>query len=399
MTPIIEIFSQGEEIVSGQVADTNAAWLSQQLLNLGFEISRHNSVGDKLNDLVGLLKEIAQRADCCICSGGLGPTCDDLTAEAVAIAFDLPLEFDNEAYQHIEQYFLRRQRQMPESNTKQALLPQGAMRLDNDWGTAPGFALRYGRCWFAFVAGVPSEMRALFQHRIQPLLLQQFSVVTKPRVTLRSFGIGESEIQHCLNRLAIDDNIQLGFRTTDTHIETKLVFPTHYPLNQQQSLVHQINEALDGAVFNICGLGKPEQSLLEVVQQLLTERQQTVAMIETLSHGLLASQCWGQSWLKTSIIGINAQHFGLEEDFIDPEDVAEILRQQNQVDFGLLQYYQSSDEVVTDKNQSITLYNILSTADGIFRHQEQIGGSLQRKQNRAALSALDFLRRTLPSCL
>jgi len=398
MPPIVEIFSQGEEVVSGQVADTNAAWLSQQLLDLGFEVSRHTCVGDRLEDLVSLLKEIAQRADCCICSGGLGPTCDDLTAKAVAIAFDLPLEFDAEAYQHIEQYFHNRQRQMPESNAKQAMLPQGAIRLDNDWGTAPGFALRYGRCWFAFVAGVPSEMRALFQQRIQPLLLQQFSVTVKQRVTLRSFGLGESEIQQYLQELAIDNAVQLGFRTTDTHIETKLVFPVDYSLARQQNLVNEISQVLGEAVFNISGMGQSAQSLIEVVQQLLTERQQTLAIIETLSHGLLASQCWGQSWLKTTMIGIDTQSLGLNDDFVSPEQIAEALRQKNQTDFGLLQYYQASEAAVTDKNQSITLYNVLATADGIHRQRQQLGGSLQRKQTRAALSALDFLRRTLPSC-
>jgi molybdenum cofactor synthesis domain-containing protein len=92
MNPTLEIFSQGEEIVTGQTVDTNAAWLAQQGVICGFTVTRHTAVGDKINDLVELLQNISQRADCCICTGGLGPTSDDLTAEAVAIAFNLLLE-------------------------------------------------------------------------------------------------------------------------------------------------------------------------------------------------------------------------------------------------------------------------------------------------------------------
>ena len=95
MNPTLEIFSQGEEIVTGQTVDTNAAWLSQQAVVCGFTVTRHTAVGDKLDDLIVLLQDISQRADCCICTGGLGPTSDDLTAEAVACAFKLPLEFDD----------------------------------------------------------------------------------------------------------------------------------------------------------------------------------------------------------------------------------------------------------------------------------------------------------------
>jgi nicotinamide-nucleotide amidase len=149
MNPTLEIFSQGEEIVTGQIVDTNAAWLSQQAVACGFTVTRHTAVGDKLDDLIVLLQDISPRADCCICTGGLGPTSDDLTAEAVAYAFNLPLKFDDIAFEQISNFFAHRNKTMPESNRKQAMLPHGAERIDNEWGTAPGFSLQYGRCWFA----------------------------------------------------------------------------------------------------------------------------------------------------------------------------------------------------------------------------------------------------------
>jgi nicotinamide-nucleotide amidase len=127
MNPSLEIFSQGEEIVTGQVLDTNAVWLSQKAVVMGFNVTRHTAVGDKLADLVQSLLDISNRADCCICTGGLGPTSDDLTAEAVAKAFGLPLVFDEIAYGQIEQFFRNRNRAMPECNRKQAMLPQGSI--------------------------------------------------------------------------------------------------------------------------------------------------------------------------------------------------------------------------------------------------------------------------------
>ena len=155
----------------------------------GFTVTRHTAVGDKLEDLIALLQDIAQRADCCICTGGLGPTSDDLTAEAVALAFNMPLAFDEIAFEHISRFFANRNRTMPASNRKQAMLPQGAERIDNEWGTAPGFSLKFGRCWFAFLPGVPMEMKHLFQERILPTLSDRFSLRPGQLVTIKTLGL------------------------------------------------------------------------------------------------------------------------------------------------------------------------------------------------------------------
>ncbi|SMG62849.1 competence/damage-inducible protein CinA [methanotrophic bacterial endosymbiont of Bathymodiolus sp.] len=176
MQTIVEIFSQGEEIVSGQIVDTNAAWLSQKLVQMGFVVKRHSAVGDNLIDLKNLLQDISLRADFCICTGGLGPTIDDLTAQAVAESFSKPLQLDAEALQQITQYFSCRKREMVDSNRKQAFFPQGALRIDNEWGTAPGFSVQHNRCWFVFVPGVPYEMKHMFNASIAKQLAQHFSV-------------------------------------------------------------------------------------------------------------------------------------------------------------------------------------------------------------------------------
>ena len=203
MNPTLEIFSQGEEIVTGQTVDTNAAWLAQEAIHCGFTVTRHTAVGDKLTDLINLLNDIAARADCCICTGGLGPTSDDLTAEAVASAFNRPLEFDDIAFEQIKEFFDRRNRPMPEVNKKQALLPQTAKRIDNTWGTAPGFALQHQRCWFVFLPGVPSEMKGLFLEHVKPDLLTRFTLQPPHLVSLKTLGLGESAIQELIKDIKI----------------------------------------------------------------------------------------------------------------------------------------------------------------------------------------------------
>ena len=300
MNPTLEIFSQGEEIVTGQIADTNAAWLSQQAIQLGFTVTRHTAVGDKLEDLVGLLREIAGRADCCICTGGLGPTSDDLTAEAVALAFDLPLTFDEIAFAQIRQFFSNRNRAMPESNRKQAMLPKGAERLDNEWGTAPGFAVEYGRCRFAFIPGVPSEMQHLFLEKILPTLHQRFSLQPEQLVTIKTIGIGESAIQERLNAIAIPDRVQLGFRAGPEEVQTKLLFPADYPKPAISTLVNQVADQLGNVVFAIDGLGETAGDLVSVIDKLMSGKH-TLAVIETASHGLLTSLCVGRDWLLSAM--------------------------------------------------------------------------------------------------
>jgi len=139
--PTAEILSQGDEVVTGQTVDTNAAWLADQLTALGFTVVRHTSVGDRPADIRASIIAAIDRADLVLSTGGLGPTEDDLTARAVADVYGVDLAFDKVAMATIEAHYQRFGRVMPEVNKKQAWLPKGCVRLDNDWGTAPAFAM------------------------------------------------------------------------------------------------------------------------------------------------------------------------------------------------------------------------------------------------------------------
>ncbi|MBF6648959.1 competence/damage-inducible protein A [Methylobacter sp. BlB1] len=403
MNPILEIFSQGEEIVTGQTVDTNAAWLSQQAVQMGFAVTRHTAVGDNLNELIVLLREIARRADCCICTGGLGPTSDDLTAEAVAKAFGLELEFDEIAFAQIKRFFDNRKRPMPETNRKQAMLPAGAARIDNEWGTAPGFSLLYGRCWFAFLPGVPFEMRHLFLEKVRPALADRFALQPGRLVTIRTIGIGESDIQQRIAAIIIPDQVQLGFRAGIDDVQTKLLFPYGYPETEMASLVSNIVEQLGNAVFGIDGLAEASGDLVTVIDRLMQAGEGTLTAIETASQGLLAAKCIGMPWLLGTLFDRSLDSLG--QRFAVPVDRDDLMATAKKIavaaqksagaDFALVQLYAGDDDLFHDKDQPIVLYNVLLTADGFHQSTQTVAGPIRRKQNQAALLALDLLRRNL----
>jgi nicotinamide-nucleotide amidase len=403
MNPTLEIFSQGEEVVTGQIVDTNAAWLSEQAVTMGFTVTRHTAVGDKLDDLIALLQEISIRADCCICTGGLGPTSDDLTAEAVAKAFGLPLEFDAVAFEQIKRFFTLRNRVMPESNRKQAMFPKGAERIDNAWGTAPGFSLQAGRCWFAFVPGVPMEMRHLFLESIRPKLASRFLLRPEKLVSIKTLGIGESAIQEIISTIEIPAQVQLGFRASLDDVQTKLLFPHDYPKAVMSLLTSKVAAALGDHVFAVDGLGQVGGDLVFTVDQLMTAGKHTLAVVETASQGLLAAKCIGLSWLLETRYEQSLERLGQKlgitvnaDDLIETaQTVAGEIQNTGEAGFVLVQLYAGDSQTFHDKDQAIILYNVLLTGDGFHQTTHSVAGPIKRKQNQSALLALDLLRRYL----
>ena len=403
MNPTLEIFSQGEEVVTGQTVDTNAAWLSEHVVNMGFTVTRHTAVGDKLDDLIALLREISVRADCCICTGGLGPTSDDLTAEAVAKAFALPLEFDEIAFDQIKRFFTLRNRPMPEANRKQAMFPKGGERIDNAWGTAPGFSLQTGRCWFAFVPGVPFEMRHLFLESIRPTLANRFLLQPGKLIIIKTLGIGESSIQEHISTIEIPAQVQLGFRASPDDVQTKLLFPHDYPEAAMAATVDQLAVKLGDHVFAIDGFGPVGGDLVFTIDQLMIAGNYTLAVAETASQGLLAAKCIGVNWLLETRYEQSLDRLGQKlgvtvnaDDLITTaQAIAGEIHRTGAADFVLVQLYAGDKQTFHDKDQSIILYNVLLTGDGFHQTTHSVAGPIKRKQNQAALLALDLLRRYL----
>jgi nicotinamide-nucleotide amidase len=399
--PIAEVFSQGDELVLGQIADTNAAWLSGELVSLGFDVSRHTTVGDQLEALTAALREIAGRADCCVCTGGLGPTQDDLTAQAVSQAFGLELAFDPEAFRQIEACFTARGQPMPAVNRKQALLPSGSQRLDNLWGTAPGFSLRWARCRFYFLPGVPGEMQAMFERWIRPDLPRIFSTQPRRRVSFRTLGIGESALQELIAPLPVPAEVAVGFRATPSEVQLKLLFPAAFDPTSQAEVIGQYRKVLEKWTYCVEGVGEAEGELADLAGLQLLSGGQRLSLAESTTGGELARLCGQRRWLPLALTFSDTatllEHFALDATASGSEggtealaiEAASRLRRSTAVDYGLVQVEDSR----TDGR--VRLHSALCGPDGSHAESRSLQGNPERLRMVAAAHALDFLRRHL----
>ncbi|WP_419210350.1 nicotinamide mononucleotide deamidase-related protein YfaY [Providencia manganoxydans] len=280
--PIVEMLSTGDEVLHGQIIDTNAAWLADCFFQEGFPLNGRTTTGDNLDDLVKTLCERSQHADILIVNGGLGPTSDDLSALAAATAAGVPLVEHVEWIAVMERYFASRERVMPETNRKQALLPEGAELIDNPVGTACGFAMELNGCWLFFTPGVPSEFKVMVDGQILPRLRQRYPLSEPPLcLRLTTFGRSESSLATQFDPLSLPESCVLGYRSSMPIIELKLTGPAtqkQLMLSQWQTIKSEVNENL---IF------EGTEGLPNVICHDLNQQQLRVAISEEFSAGLL----------------------------------------------------------------------------------------------------------------
>jgi len=286
---IAEIIATGEEIRTGALADTNSAYIAQTLEGCGVEVTRLNGVGDNLHRLSALLKEVGGRADVCVLTGGLGPTVDDLSAEAAAEAAGVRLRLDQPALDSIEAFFRTRNRPMNPSIRKQAMLPEGADVLFNPVGTAPGFGLKVGRCLFFFLPGVPFEMKRMLAFQVVPRILALMGGRREHRLikTLSCFGLTESLTGERLVGLGVEfPGVQLGLRAKFPEIQVKL----YASGADEAGISQQIEKAAGWARRRLKDIvfsdsGEPMEA---AVGGLLRQRKATLAVAESCTGGLIS---------------------------------------------------------------------------------------------------------------
>ncbi|MBO8414947.1 MAG: hypothetical protein IAB19_01010 [Proteobacteria bacterium] len=219
-----EIVSTGDEVITGFITDTNVSYLAQELLSLGIQARYRHTVGDSLEDIVKLLAARSREADVILVNGGLGPTTDDVTTEAAAKAAGAGLVLNELWLERLKKWHQERGRVMPENNIKQAMLPEGAVMIDNPRGTACGFYLKINKALCFFTPGVPSEFKGMFQDFIKPYLMQQVlgQVSTKVK-RFFTFGVSESKIGQTLKAEHFAPSIVIGYRAAYPLLEIKVI--------------------------------------------------------------------------------------------------------------------------------------------------------------------------------
>jgi nicotinamide-nucleotide amidase len=287
-----EILTIGDEILRGEIVDSNKAFLSERLFSLDIETHFQVSVRDDPADMEDAFRRAALRSDIVLVSGGLGPTRDDLTIEVLAKTFGRSLRVDAASLEGIKAFFARFGREMAPNNAKQANFPEGAEVLPNPIGTAPGCLVDEAGTWFFCMPGVPRELHRMMDEQVLPRIAKHAAgVQDRPVVRaalLRTFGIGESNLDNELADLARDDDVILGFRTAfpDNYLRPVARAATASEAEAKLARVcDAIRERLGAMVY-----GTDAETMEEVVGRLLREQGKTLAVAESCTGGLLGER-------------------------------------------------------------------------------------------------------------
>lgn len=288
----IELLTTGDELVSGQIVDTNSPWLMDRFFALGETVRRKVAVGDEMDDIVAALREAASRSDLVIVSGGLGPTLDDLTVEAASIAFGRTPVVDEAQMDRLRALFARNNRTLTPNNERQARVPGGAEVLGNDYGTATAFVLheRERQCELWFLPGVPRELKGLCEQFLFPRIRarHEASGVHRCYRAVKCYGIAEAHMDAAVRPLlARHPGVRYGTRTTfpENHVKLLAEGPSADDARRRcEALEREVREALGPVVF-----GGADDTFAGVALQALRERGWKVAFAESLTAGLAAA--------------------------------------------------------------------------------------------------------------
>ncbi|MBC8101650.1 MAG: competence/damage-inducible protein A [Cytophagales bacterium] len=409
---IAEVVSIGTELLLGQIVDTDAAYLAQQLSSLGINVYHRATVGDNLARAIETLRQATERADLVITVAGLGPTMDDLTRDAIAEVMDAPLVRDPAIAQHLSDWFAQRGYPMSETILRQADVPTGAVALPNANGTAPGLLLEKNGTVVIALPGPPNELIPLFETSVYPYLLERTAgerQVIRSK-TLRIVGMGESTVEEKARDLmeASNPSVAPYAKTGEVHLRVtarassaaeadRLIAPVAADLRQR----------LGGVLY-----GEDDTTLEKAVVALLMAQKKTVATAESCTGGMLSGRI-------TDVPGASAVfHTGLTTYSNDAKihllkipaslvgsfgavssevakAMAERVRELAEADYGVSVTGIAGPDGGSDEKPVGLVYIGLATAEGVTATQHRFNGLRSDIRLRSTQAALDLLRKEL----
>ncbi|BCP56606.1 competence/damage-inducible protein A [Streptococcus parasuis] len=390
-----ELIAVGTEILTGQIVNTNAQFLSEKCAELGIDVYFHTAVGDNENRLLSVLEVASQRSDLVFLCGGLGPTEDDLTKQTLATFLGRNLVFDELAMAKLDRFFASRPgRVRTPNNERQAQIVEGSQALQNPAGLAVGGMIEQDGVTYIVLPGPPSELKAMFSESLLPFLTQSQQQLYS-RV-LRFFGIGESQLVTVLADLidkqtdpTLAPYAKVGEVTLRLSTKADSQEEANVRLNQLEEEILQRDHLRD--FFYAYG---DDNSLVKTVATLLEEEKQSLGILEHGTGGLLQAELSlalaGQPYYSGGkIIGqLGTESGGLSEE-------ASRIREELQADLGLVVSVAVKPESTVD-NVLAKVYLALASTSGISKKEVDLGGySWQYLRQLACLQALDFVRNTL----
>lgn len=406
-----EIISVGTELLLGQIDNINTRIISQKLSEIGINVFFHTSVGDNRERISSVFKIALERSDLIIFTGGLGPTLDDLTKETVAEVLRLELNYDEDTLNRIRAFFKKMQREMPENNKKQALVPEGAITIPNENGTAPGIILQTGEKIIILLPGPPNEMEPMLNKFVIPFLRKRLSnEVIKSRV-LRFIGIGESSLeQKILDILKKQTNPTVAPLAKQGEVTLRITAKAKSEKDANEliePIIQAIKERVGEYIYSY-----DNDPMEAVVGRMLIERRCTISIAESCTGGYL-------SHLLTNIPGISAVFDRGIISYSNKSKTeilnvpAEILKQKGAVsqetaismaswirklsgtDLGVAITGIAGPDGGTPLKPVGLVFIALSTDSGDLCEKYLFNGNREAIKRRSALAALDLIRRYL----
>ncbi len=296
---IVEVIAVGTELLYGQTVNTNAAQIGSRLADAGLEHQHSVVVGDHMGRMVAAIRTAITRADAVIVTGGLGPTQDDFTREALAAATDRPLRFSDEYADRLRRWWASRGREMPDSNLKQAEYPDGAELLENPKGTAPAIRLETDGAVIYALPGVPAELEVLTDMYVIPGLSAQADDRVVLNRVLRTYGESESKLGELLEDLYSDGNPSMAFLATAAEIKIRITAKAE-TLDAAEQLVAPMESAVRERLGKLV-FGADEQTIERIVFDLAADKGWSLGTAESATGGMIAARI-------TSVPGAS-QHF------------------------------------------------------------------------------------------
>ncbi|MDR3592242.1 MAG: competence/damage-inducible protein A [Negativicutes bacterium] len=406
---IIEIVSTGTELLLGQIVNTNSSYLARKLNELGFDVLFQSTVGDNRDRMAQVLSTALARADIIVTTGGLGPTQGDITKEVTANLLGKTMYLHEPSLKSIKCFFAARQIAMTGNNQRQAMIPEGAIVLDNDRGTAPGVIIETDNNTVIHLPGPPVEMEGMFEKSVAPYLRSRFGVqgIIFSKV-LRSYGIGESTLEEEIKDLIKSQGnptIALLARSGEIHVRLTAKAASG---EEAQSLIAGLEQQIRGRIGQYV-FGTDDETLEQVVGELLTAKQLTVSFAESCTGGFVSHKitdipgssayltgsviCYSND-SKISAVGVPAATIE-SRGAVSPETakaMAEGIRQRLASDIGVgITGIAGPGGAVPGKPVGL-VYIAVAGSGGVQCHQHNFTGQRGSIKLRAALAALNHLR-------
>ena len=408
-----ELITIGDEILIGQIADTNSQWMGVELGKIGVSVARIHSISDHRQEILDSLSEVYDRADLVIITGGLGPTKDDITKKTLADFFQDELKMDQEILDHVKAFFAKHNYPFTRLNNGQALMPQKAQALMNHWGTAPGMWFEQGGKVVVSLPGVPYEMKQLMTHEVLPRIKSRYKLPIIIHRNIMTYGMGESMLAEEIEAWeeALPDYISLAYLPSLGSLKLRLTARGEDRNLLEETLDHLISDLHNYIGKQIVGY-QEEETLEAAIGELLKTKGQNLATAESCTGGMIAEMITAvpgaSGYFKGGLVAYNKHikihELGVDERLIDKysvvsaqvaEAMAEGIRKKFNTDYAIATTGNAgptTDE--TDETLGV-VYISIAYKSGVYSEKFSFGQPRERVIKRASNKGLELLKQII----